>query len=98
MPQASYNASLSGNQQSATSQQYPNGNPDAPYNLPGAKNTDSCVALHRTEEVKHNYACEGPAPGKLAFRWTYGSNVAALNRDPRIQVVQYNEDPYILRQ
>jgi glyoxylase-like metal-dependent hydrolase (beta-lactamase superfamily II) len=28
----------------------------------------------------------------------YGSNVAAMNRDPRIQVVQYNEDTYILRE
>jgi glyoxylase-like metal-dependent hydrolase (beta-lactamase superfamily II) len=98
MPQTSYNPGLSGNPQSATSQQYPNGNPDAPYNLPGAKNTDSCVPLHRSEEVAHNYASNGPAPGNLPFRWLYGSNVAALNRDPRIQIVQYNEDTYILRE
>ncbi len=39
-----------------------------------------------------------PAPGNLAFRWTYGSNVAAKNRDPRVQVVQYNEDTFVLRQ
>ncbi|HUK91303.1 MAG TPA: MBL fold metallo-hydrolase [Blastocatellia bacterium] len=97
MPQ-NYNATLSGNPQSATSQQYPNGNPDAPYNRPGARNTDSCVPLHRTEEVVHNYACSGPAPGNIAFRWLYGSNIAAMNRDPRIQVVQYNEDTFILRE
>ena len=97
MPQ-NYNPSLSGNPQSATSQQYPNGNPEAAYNRPGAKNTDSCVPLHRTEEVVHNYSCDEPAPGNIAFRWLYGSNVAALNRDPRIQVVQYNEDTFILRQ
>jgi len=97
MPQ-NYNPSLSGNPGSATSQQYPNGNPDAPYNRPGAKNTDSCVPLHRTEEVVHDYSCDGPAPGNIAFRWLYGSNVAALNRDPRIQVVQYNEDTFVLRQ
>lgn len=84
--------------QSATSQQYPNGNPDAVRNPEGAKNTDSCVPLHRIEEVVHNYKCVGPAPGNLAFRWLYGSNVAALNRDPRIQVVQYNEDTYVARQ
>lgn len=97
MPQ-NYNPSLSGNPQSATSQRYPNGNPEAAYNQPGAKNTDSCVPLHRSEEVAHNYNCDGPAPGNIAFRWLYGSNVAALNRDPRIQVVQYNEDTFILRQ
>jgi glyoxylase-like metal-dependent hydrolase (beta-lactamase superfamily II) len=98
MPQTNYNPALSGNPQSATSQQYPNGNPDVRYNPSGAKNTDSAVPLHRTEEVVHNYTCEGPAPGNIAFRWLYGSNVAALNRDPRIQVVQYNEDTCILRQ
>ena len=98
MPQSTYNPALSGNPQSATSQQYPNGNPDALYNPSGAKNTDSCVPLRRTEELVHNYSCDGPAPGSIAFRWLYGSNVAALNRDPRIQVVQYNEDTYILRE
>jgi glyoxylase-like metal-dependent hydrolase (beta-lactamase superfamily II) len=98
MPQNNYNPALSGNPQSATSQQYPNGNPDVQYNPPGAKNTDSAVPLHRTEEVVHNYNCKEPAPGNIAFRWLYGSNVAALNRDPRIQVVQYNEDTFILRQ
>jgi hypothetical protein len=44
----------------------------------------------------HNYSCDGP-PGNLPFRWLYGSNVA-VNQDPRIQVVQYNEDTYILRE
>jgi glyoxylase-like metal-dependent hydrolase (beta-lactamase superfamily II) len=98
MPQTHYNPALSGNPQSATSQQYPNGNPDAPLNPAAAKNTDSCVPLDRTDEVVHSYACDGPAPGNLPFRWLYGSNIAARNRDPRIQVVQYNEDTYILRQ
>jgi glyoxylase-like metal-dependent hydrolase (beta-lactamase superfamily II) len=98
MVQSAYNASLSGNPQSATSQQYPNGNPDATMNPPAAKNTDSCVPLQRTTEVDHKYSCDGAAPGNLPFRWLYGSNVAALNRDPRIQVVQYNEDTYVLRE
>ena len=93
-----YNPALSGNSQSATSQQYPNGNPDARYNPSAARNTDSCVPLHRNSEVVHNYACDGPAPGNIAFRWIHGSNVAAMNRDPRIQAVQYNEDTYILRE
>jgi glyoxylase-like metal-dependent hydrolase (beta-lactamase superfamily II) len=98
MPQTNYNPTLSGNPQSATSQQYPNGNPDGPLNPAGAKNTDSCVPLHPAGEVVHNYTCDGPAPGNLPFRWLYGSNIAALNRDPRIQIVQYNEDTYILRE
>lgn len=97
-PTPTYNAALSGNSQSATGRAYPNGNPAAGYNPVGVKNTDSAVPLHRSEAVIHNYVSEGPAPGNLAFRWTYGSNVAAKNRDPRVQVVQYNEDTYVLRQ
>lgn len=93
-----YNPALSGNGQSATGRAYPNGNPDLGYNLPGARNTDSTVPLHRQKPVVHDYASEGPAPGTIGFRWTYGSNVAAKNRDPRVQVVQYNEDTFILRQ
>ncbi|AMO73081.1 MBL fold metallo-hydrolase [Sphingorhabdus sp. M41] len=90
MPQArthTINPTLSGN-----------GNPDLDYNPAGVRNTDSAVPLNRTEPVLHNYHCDGPAPGKLAFRWTYGSNVAVKNRDPRVQVVQYNEDTFVLRQ
>lgn len=93
-----YNPALSGNPQSATARAYPNGNPDLGYNPGGARHTDSAVPLHRKEAVVHDYACEGPAPGNLAFRWTYGSNVAAKNRDPRVQMVQYNEDSFVLRQ
>jgi glyoxylase-like metal-dependent hydrolase (beta-lactamase superfamily II) len=77
---------------------YPNGNPDAPYNPPGARNTDSCLPLTRGFEVTHNYRCDGPAPGDIAFRWIHGSVCAATNSDPRIQVLAYNEDTYILRQ
>jgi len=93
-----YNPALSGNPQSATGRAYPNGNPDLGYNPVGVRNTDSAVPLRRKAAVVHNYACDGPAPGNLAFRWTYGSNVAARNRDPRVQVVQYNEDTFVLRQ
>ncbi len=77
---------------------YPNGNPDLGYNPLGARHTDSAVPLKRASPVVHDYACDGPAPGNLAFRWIYGSNVAAKNRDPRVQVVQYNEDTFVLRQ
>ena len=91
-----YNPALSGNPISPLA--YPNGNPDLPYNRPGAKNTDSCVPARHGEEVAHNYACDGPAPGDIYFKWIYGSPIAALNRDPRIQALQYNEDTYILRQ
>jgi len=75
-----------------------NGNPETPYNPPGARNTDSAVPPLGKDEIVHNYHCSGPAPGSLPFRWIYGSNVAALNRDARIQMVQYNEDTCILRQ
>lgn len=99
MPQTpTSNPASSGNPQSATARAYPNGNPDLGYNPAGARNTDSAVPLHRMGPVVHDYASEGPAPGKLAFRWIYGSNVAARNRDPRVQVVQYNEDTFVLRQ
>jgi len=99
MAQAStYSPALSGNPQSATGRAYPNGNPALGYNPPGIRNTDSALPLHRRTPVVHDYAGDGPAPGNLAFRWTYGSNVAARNRDPRVQVVQYNEDSFVLRQ
>ena len=77
---------------------YPNGNPHLSYNPPGARNTDSCVALGQAGEVTHNYACSGPAAGDIAFRWIHGSVCAATNRDPRIHVLAYNEDTYILRE
>lgn len=77
---------------------YPNGKPDAPYNPPGARNTDSCLPLKPAGEVVHNYASKGPAPGDLPFRWIHGSVCAARNTDPRIQVLAYNEDTYILRE
>src|ERR1700679_3657874 len=68
-PQSQYNPALSGNPQSATSAQYPNGNPDAGLNPAGARNTDSCLPFHGTGEVLHNYASKAPAPGNIAFRW-----------------------------
>lgn len=76
---------------------YPNGNPKAPYNPPGVRNTDSCLNTG-TASVTHNYQCEGPAPGAIAFRWAYGSVCAATNTDPDIQIITYNEDTVILRQ
>lgn len=79
-------------------EEYPDGNPGAPYNPPGARNTDSCLPLKPTGEVVHNYASTGPAPGDLAFRWIHGSVCAARNTDPRIQVLAYNEDTYIMRE
>lgn len=77
---------------------FPNGDPDAPLNPPAAKNTDSCLAFPHAGQVMHNYACDGPAPGDIAFRWMHGSVCAATNTDPDIQIVTYNEDTYILRQ
>ena len=99
MPQTpTYNRAASGNPQPATARSYPNGNRDLGYNPAGARNTDSAVPLHRRRPVVHDYASDGPAPGNLAFRWIHGSNIAARNRDPRVQVVQYNEDTFVLRQ
>lgn len=95
---ATYNSARSGNVMSVTGGSYPNGNPDLGYNPPGARNTDSAVPLHPGKPVIHDYRSEGPAAGKLGFRWTYGSNVAAKNRDPRVQIVQYNEDTFVMRQ
>lgn len=92
------NSARSGSTPTAPSPTYPNGNPDLGYNPPGVRNTDSAVPLHPTQPVVHDYASDGPAAGRLAFRWTYGSNVAAKNLDPRVQVVQYNEDTFVLRQ
>lgn len=84
--------------QSAAARAYPNGNVDLGYNPPGVRNTDSALPLHPTDAVVHNYAADGPAPGNLAFRWIHGSEVAAKNQDPRVQVVQYNEDTHVMRQ
>ena len=81
-----------------TPKDYGNGNPDAPYNPMGAHNTDSCLPLKPTAEVVHDYSTKGPAPGDVVFRWIHGSVCAAKNTDPRIQVVAYNEDTYILRE
>ena len=88
----------SGSSQPAAARPYPNGNVDMGYNPPGARNTDSALPLHPKDPVVHDYAAEGAAPGNIAFRWTHGSEVAAKNRDPRVQVVQYNEDTHLLRQ
>ncbi|ADV82407.1 hypothetical protein [Terriglobus saanensis] len=98
MQTPSYNPALSGNPQSATGRVYPNGNPASPLNPPQARNTDSCVPLHSAEEIVHDYQCAGPAPGTIGFRWIYGSVIAAKNKDPHVQVMQYNEDTYLLRE
>jgi glyoxylase-like metal-dependent hydrolase (beta-lactamase superfamily II) len=37
-------------------------------------------------------------PGAIRFKWNHGSICAANNRDPRIQVVAYNQDTLILRE
>jgi glyoxylase-like metal-dependent hydrolase (beta-lactamase superfamily II) len=92
-PQRSGNA-----RPSATSRTAPNGDLSRGYNPAGVRHTDSAIPLHRSGPVMHDYRSEEPAPGRLAFRWIYGSNVAAKNRDPRVQVVQYNEDTFVLRQ
>ena len=85
---------------SATAQNpnYPNGNPASGYNPDGVQHTDSALPPQPRRPVMHDYASAGPAPGRLGFRWIHGSNAAAKNNDPRVQVMQYNEDTFILRQ
>ncbi|QQN73740.1 MBL fold metallo-hydrolase [Croceicoccus sp. YJ47] len=84
--------------ESTATRAYPNGNPDLPYNRAAVRNTDSAVPRPPRAPVMHDYACDGPAPGQIAFRWIHGSNIAAKNQDPRVHVLQYNEDSFILRQ
>ena len=69
-----------------------------PLNPPQARNTDSALPLHAAGEVEHDYQSEGPAPGRLWFRWAHGSITAAKNRDPRVQAIRYNEDTIALRE
>jgi glyoxylase-like metal-dependent hydrolase (beta-lactamase superfamily II) len=38
------------------------------------------------------------APGTLRFKWIHGSLCAARNRDPRIQVIAYNDATIVMRQ
>ena len=97
-PPPPYQPALAGNPMSATGSAFPNGNPALGYNPPGVRNTDAVRPLGTRGPVRHDYGGEGPAPGNLAFRWIHGSVIAARNRDPRIQVVQYNEDTFVLRQ
>lgn len=97
-PATPYNPARAGSPMSATGSAYPNGNPALGYNTPGVRNTDPVRPLGARGPVHHDYSAGGPAPGNLAFRWIHGSIVAARNRDPRIQVVQYNEDTFVLRQ
>lgn len=97
-PSPSPTASPSSSSQSAAARTYPNGDVEAGYNPPGVRNTSSAVPLHPEGPVIHDYGGDHAAPGNLAFRWIHGSEVAAKNRDPRVQVVQYNEDTHVMRQ
>jgi hypothetical protein len=58
----------------------------------------SLVLTLAAEPRQQNYQLHEPAPGSIRFRWIHGSLCNATNRDPRIQVVMYNEDTYILRE
>ncbi len=69
-----------------------------PLNPAAVRNTDSCLPKPSAAEVQHDYSGEEAAPGNLWFRWIHGSAVAAKNEDPRIQVMQYNEDTFALRE
>ena len=69
-----------------------------PLNPLQARNTDPALGVRASGEVEHNYDADGPAPGRLWFRWAHGSIVAAKNQDPRVQAMRYNEDTIALRE
>jgi glyoxylase-like metal-dependent hydrolase (beta-lactamase superfamily II) len=69
-----------------------------PLNPATARNTDSCLPLRGAGPVVHNYEVDGPAAGNLWFRWAHGSIVAAKNQDPRVQVMRYNDDTFVMRE
>lgn len=59
----------------------------------------ACVLLTVSQaQTPKSYKPDGVAPGSIRFKWSYGSICAANNRDPRIQVVAYNEDTIIMRE
>jgi glyoxylase-like metal-dependent hydrolase (beta-lactamase superfamily II) len=41
---------------------------------------------------------DGLAPGSIRYKWIHGSICAATNRDPRIQVVPYNDSTIVMRE
>lgn len=56
------------------------------------------LVVSSTRAMDHNYQTAGPAPGSIRFKWISGSICAATNKDPRIQIITYNEDTYLLRE
>jgi len=43
-------------------------------------------------------ALDGLAPGSIRYKWIHGSICAANNRDPRLQVVPYNDTTIVMRE
>jgi glyoxylase-like metal-dependent hydrolase (beta-lactamase superfamily II) len=41
---------------------------------------------------------DGLVPGSIRYKWIHGSICAATNRDPRIQVVPYNDTTIVMRE
>ncbi len=58
----------------------------------------AAAAFPHAAAAAKDYAPATPAPGAIRYKWNHGSICAATNRDPRIQVIAYNEDTIILRE
>ena len=58
----------------------------------------AAAAFPHASAAAKDYAPATPAPGAIRYKWNHGSICAATNRDPRIQVIAYNEDTIILRE
>ena len=52
----------------------------------------------KLESKRINFNLTEAAPGSMEVQWIHGSISAKHNKDPEIQVHQYNEHTYILRQ
>jgi len=56
------------------------------------------LVLSQVTMAAPEFDFDGPAPGNMRFAWIHGSISAKANTDVRIQVHQYNNQTYILRQ
>lgn len=56
------------------------------------------LLLVQAVSASPDFEREGPAPGNMRFAWIHGSISAKANTDVRIQVHQYNDHTFIMRQ
>jgi glyoxylase-like metal-dependent hydrolase (beta-lactamase superfamily II) len=58
----------------------------------------ACLSITTLQAEPPSAPTDALAPGSIRFAWNHGSISAATNKDPRIQIIAYNEDTYILRE